>query len=792
MTVASLQRIADLLSEVGAPGSFSAKQARPTEDLHLEVKGLGRLRFPVPRRQAQRLCQIGRPARYGLGEKTLLDRQVRDTWEIPKSRVKIDLRRWKRTLLPVLAQLGEDLGVAAGHRLKAEFHAMLVYAPGQFFLPHQDSEKADKMVGTLVVTLPSSFKGGTLRIEHQDESATYRGSRKHLSFVAFYADCQHEVRPVKEGYRITLTYNLMLEKEPTAAEPEGVEANPALVEALVELLREHFETPLPPRWRGKQEEPLRKPPNRLVYLLDHQYTQRGLSWQRLKGSDATRSAALVAAAERYDCERVLALAEVQETWHCMDSDWSDHIYGHHRSWWRDEDDEWYEDDPPAADDPDRYELLDLIDQGIHLTRCINSSGKRAAAIVRRVDDEEVCATTPSSSLDAYASEYEGYMGNWGNTMDRWYRRAAIVLWPRQRAFVVRAEASPVWALGQIGQKVRSGRLSEAQKFTASLLPFWDAVVRHETRGDFLDRALPIAEGLEEPALAASLLLPFSAEALTPAQAPTFVALVRSYGEDWARSLLAGWASHRPESPQDSFAWLGSLPRLCKALCATEPAGRRCAKLLWRDQWAWLKGGIDQSVHLTAPSRQDPAIAALAKPILGLLKSTEVIGVKALQTEMVTFLRTRDHEPLLPALVSMLRVAARGKAARKGASPALNTLRRHCIRQLEARLKQPTRKKDDWSLDLPGTCDCDLCITLRDFLADPKKKQLEWPIAKRRRLHVHREIDRYELPVLHKTRRTGSPFTLVLHKKTTLFEHEAKARRNWRRDLEWLTKPRKSA
>ena len=39
----------------------------------------------------------------------------------------------------------------------------------------------------------------------------------------------------------------------------------------------------------------------------------------------------------------------------------------------------------------------------------------AAAIVTQVDDEEVCATTPSSELEAYASEYEGYTGNEGET-----------------------------------------------------------------------------------------------------------------------------------------------------------------------------------------------------------------------------------------------------------------------------------------------------------------------------------------------------------------------------------------
>ena len=34
------------------------------------------------------------------------------------------------------------------------------------------------------------------------------------------------------------------------------------------------------------------------------------------------------------------------------------------------------------------------------------------------------------TLTPYASEYEGYMGNYGNTMDRWYRRAALVVWPQ--------------------------------------------------------------------------------------------------------------------------------------------------------------------------------------------------------------------------------------------------------------------------------------------------------------------------------------------------------------------------
>ena len=54
----------------------------------------------------------------------------------------------------VLDGVRDELGLPPTTKLRAELHAMLVYGKGQFFLPHQDSEKDDAMVGTLTVTLP--------------------------------------------------------------------------------------------------------------------------------------------------------------------------------------------------------------------------------------------------------------------------------------------------------------------------------------------------------------------------------------------------------------------------------------------------------------------------------------------------------------------------------------------------------------------------------------------------------------------------------------------------------------
>jgi hypothetical protein len=138
-----------------------------------------------------------------------LDANVRDTWEVPRDRVTVDERRWRETLLPMLDILRAELGLAPDGELSAELHSMLVYEPGQFFRRHRDSEKSEGMLATLVVTLPSAFTGGDLVIEQQGTKVTDQGSPAELSFVAFYSDCEHEVLPVTDGFRITLTYNLV-------------------------------------------------------------------------------------------------------------------------------------------------------------------------------------------------------------------------------------------------------------------------------------------------------------------------------------------------------------------------------------------------------------------------------------------------------------------------------------------------------------------------------------------------------------------------------------------------------
>ena len=352
MAKAARERLARLLDDSEPAGSFSAQLLAPAHFLQLEVTGAGLVSLPVRAPQAKKLIAVARPAMFGRGEETLTDTSVRDTWEITPDRITLGGPGWTALMNDALEHFRDELGLPPATRLRAEPHSMLVYGKGQFFLPHQDSEKDDAMVGTLVVSLPSAHTGGELVVEHGGQSVTYRVPREELSFVAFYADCRHEVKPVRSGYRVTLTFNLLADSE---ADAHG--AGP--VADLAHCLTGHFTTPATRRYGGGGLDP----PNRLVFLLDHEYTQRGLSWNRLKGADAERAALLRAAAERAGCEAVLALSEVKETWNAWPSDgepWDDYD---------DYDEEDYGDDGVSrgrGGDHDDYQLNELIDDEITL------------------------------------------------------------------------------------------------------------------------------------------------------------------------------------------------------------------------------------------------------------------------------------------------------------------------------------------------------------------------------------------------------------------------------------------
>jgi len=782
MVTAARDRLARTL-RADAQTAFSVELTAKMADLSLQVEGFGQVRFPVTPAKARKLVGLGQPARFGRGEETLTDPDVRDTWEIPKHLVRAG---WDDTALrDILATVKEELGLPNAAGLTADLHSLLIYEPNQFFLVHQDSEKDDSMVGTLVVTLPSSYAGGELMVGHNEEWKAYRGSKTALSLVAFYADCRHEVLRVTSGYRITLTYNLLLHGD--TSRPEGDDGTAA---ELADLLREHFSTPVPRYYGG----PATDPPNRLVYLLDHEYTPRGLNWRRLKGADANRVALLRAAADRAGCESVLALADIKTTHSAFPAD-EGYGYRRRRGWYDKDDDEYSEE---ASGGDRKYEIQDLIDSEVALTHWTGPEGTRLEETSLSVDGDEVCASTPTGDLAPYSSEYEGYMGNWGNTLDRWYHRAAVVVWPRDQAFANRAETSPAWALDELTAVASAGDVPGARAAAATLAPFWDSAVRGRTPGEggrvsgLLGKALRAADAVADPDTAAMLLRPFRIESLTDAQVESFAKIADGYGQQWTAELLRAWFGGDKSAwayggGQERPRWVAdSLPALCEGLHAAGTVGTLAAQRLVDLAWEWLGQDIGAGLTSSSPSRRDEKLGGLGKPLASVLTAAAVIGAVGTR-DMVTGYIREQGEAVTALEMSALRAAAELSGDGTRGEAGFGDQAADCAARLRARLARPQRAPGDRSIELPaGGCTCDLCGTLRAFLNDKGRRTLEWPLAKQRRQHVHSRIDAAELPVTHLTRRQGSPYTLVLTKTDALFAREAEARTRDETDLEWLS------
>ena len=637
------------------------------------------------------------------------------------------------------------------------------------------------MVGTLVVTLPSSYVGGELMVGHNEEWKAYRGSKTALSLVAFYADCRHEVLRVTSGHRITLTYNLLLYGD--TSRPEGDDGT---VAELADLLREHFTTPVP-RYHGG---PASDPPNRLVYLLDHEYTPRGLNWRRLKGADASRAALLRTAADRAGCESVLALADVKTTHSAFAADEG---YGYHD--WYDEDDDEYS--GGASGSEGEYDVQELIDSEVTLTHWTGPGGTRLEGTSLWVDRKEVCASTPTGDLAPYSSEYEGYMGNWGNTLDRWYHRAAVAVWPCDQAFANRAETSPAWALDELAAMASAGDVPGARAAAATLAPFWDAAVRGRTPGEggrasgLFGKALRAADAVADTESSAMLLRPFRIENLTDAQVKSFAKIADGYGQQWTAELLRTWFG----GDQPAWAYGGGHERprwvadwllgLCVGLHATGSAGTLAAQRLVDLSWEWIGKGIGSGLASSSPSYRDEKLGGLGKPLASVLTAAAAIGAAGTQ-DVVTGYAREQGDAVTVLEMSALRAAvelSRG-GARDGAG--FGDLAADCAARLRTRLGRPQRASGDWSIELPGSgCTCGLCDTLRAFLEDKDRRAFEWPLAKQRRQHVHSRLDAAELPVTHVTRRQGSPYTLVMTKTDALFAREQEARARDEADLAWL-------
>ena len=209
------QRLLAVLEKIDRPGTFCVWGTLGAVLPGLEVEGMGSIGLPLTATQARALRRRCEQAPYGKGTETLMSTRVRRVWRLAPSRFALTNPAWPAFLGAAVARVQGELGLER-QRLTAHLHDLLLYEEGCFFKPHRDGEKRDRMVASLVINLPAAHDGGELVVRHEGQEQIVDSSgpesRHQIQFAAFYADCEHEVKPLRSGHRLSLVYDLALAK----------------------------------------------------------------------------------------------------------------------------------------------------------------------------------------------------------------------------------------------------------------------------------------------------------------------------------------------------------------------------------------------------------------------------------------------------------------------------------------------------------------------------------------------------------------------------------------------------
>lgn len=289
-----------------------------------------------------------------------------------------------------ISNIKTDLGLE-GYTVAAHLYKLLIYEEGGFFLPHKDSEKEKGMFGTLIIGLPSQHTGGELviRFEGAEEVADFaKKTASHtINYAAFYADCDHEVKPLSSGYRVCLAYNLIQEKAGKKIEPQSLQHHAA---RLAEIFVKHQ---------------AKKNPQPYIVLLGHQYTPENFSADGLKLNDRAKAEALLLAAKQAGYYGKLCLVTSYLSGAPAYSGYGD-----------DEEDE-------------DAEMVEVYDDSLSIEHWLENELPALNKV--SFEEKDLITSFALNEDEPIVKESTGYMGNYGPDLMHWYHYGAVMIWSPQ-------------------------------------------------------------------------------------------------------------------------------------------------------------------------------------------------------------------------------------------------------------------------------------------------------------------------------------------------------------------------
>ncbi len=738
----TITHLSDLLQSVDRPGDYCVGGKLYVPMPRITLDRVGTLSFPVPQVQIDALIDVAERAPYGKGTRTLLDTTVRDCWQIDADQVRVTGSAWTDTFKQILGLVSDGLGFAQD-QIDAKLYKLLIYNEGGFFAAHRDTEKAAGMVATLSLSLPTPGEGGELAISHGGRETVFNMNTEEpseIAYAAFYADCLHEARPVTKGHRISLVFNLFIRsgKKWTGA-PDYTELTDQVQEFLVD-------------WTNRNKA------NKIVWLLDHSYTEDGLSFETLKGTDAAVARVLGEAAENAKCDMHAAVLYIQETGDPeidYDSGWGD--------------------EPITGST-----IAELHERVEHLENWVARDGSHPPFGELSVAEDELIPPDALEYLDPDEEEFEDYMGNYGPTLDLIYRIAVLVVWPKAKTLDIVASGGINNAVSWVATQCDKVSDGEMRRLLSELADRWPTRKREyhdynlsemlrllgvtgnaDIATDFLDRiVVHHYDGSENTSL--TDLLPL----VGPETAKNFLSsLIKKGMPERPKEVLSLLTLITDNLIQTELVWRDVLRETVQsAVLNLRAVLEYSSKLFSHEDYRRLLGGriaygdaefVEQELMDSAGVR---SLFALAWRL-----ELEQESVQA-ATTIADFPRIVTPDRMLPQALAGLH-----KIEHANRTDAYRLLWRQSTDFLLQRSSTPPDEPTNWIIntEIPETDE--LASELKAFCLNPDLRVKRFKVAKDFRKHIHRMIEELRLDIDHETERKGSPYTLVCVKNRASYK-----------------------
>lgn len=748
-----MQELITLMDKVKTSGAFSVSGTLPAIPPGLDVKGVGNIGLPLTEHQAKALIERSEQAPFGRGEETIVDTEVRQSWQISADEFELGNPQWNEALQAAADQIGKELGLS-GCKIGFEPYKLLVYEEGSFFASHRDTEKIPNMFATLVVNLPSEHEGGEVIISHAGQSQNYSFADSSLfesSFVAFYADCYHEVKPITAGYRLSLVYNLAItnrKQQPVLSQRMGP------IEDIDHAIQEWSQEP--------HDNAI------LTYLLDHSYSEQNLSMANLKHGDFAKAAVLLKAAANSGCQAYLCLATYYRTSYGeVDS------YGGRGRRGRYYD---YDDDDDDLDESE-FEEYDVNEELVYAHAFVTADGTKINVKQIQLDEDDLLAKVPLVDGPGRGYSISEATGNEGASKDLWYHRGAVIMWPKARELDLVAKMDVDYGIHVLKSSIEDQNQLEGE-YRQQLLRLANHIVE----------TLPSYHNAD---ISAELIKLGDIELLKK----SLFRQANSYSIDIDPNILIkvaerfGWAHFATEvqlrlTAQNGLQWLDSLVQTGNSI-SEEGQGlmRKWVASRWQQS---LTSAMQSVAEPELPSnarardrykyqiaRFNTAKSAKQDEIIYLVRLTSCLNMEAVASKAIERLADPPEETFLTETYGPAIVSALDSLKKKEHNPTIAQQFASAVRQcLQAKYPDPPEPPEDWSREGQIDCDCEFCTEVNEFL--PKRDISSIRIdktLKRNLLHVESEVEKSQIEVDIDIQKVASKFNGIIEKNQSRYERK---------------------